>query len=403
MQFLTQNQSNPCKVITWHDKENTGAIGWIVISNLNNKISGGGLFMDSSASLAETIDLAHTMRLKNALQRPAFGGGKGGIKFDPNHPEAKAVLQRFLHDNIDIISKEWCTGGDINTTTSDITDLLRKISHLESPFHCLADMLKTEMDYEINFDRFNHYLSCRDNTFFKIEEAITGFGVSKAIAHQINIKKRKPKIIVQGFGKIGKALCFYAHQFADIVGICEQNWFIYQPQGIPIEKLLDCGIDFESLHAFNPVMRGNAESNEDFLIRFLNQTKADLFCPCATRYAITENVLNSLIVHTFSDAEGYIISGANNVFSQMALIDIAFNNNIVVIPEWLSNVGAAILYMEALKYQASGNEWIDFIKNQVANRINEFLEKAHAVSKDNNMNIYLACIQLAENSINGEI
>lgn len=118
-------EKNIYKVVTWNDKENTGATGWIVICNLANNIAGGGLFMDPSASLEETIDLAHTMKLKNALQQPVFGGGKGAIKFDPYHAEATGVLQQFLNDNIELISKEWCTGGDINTTTSKITACLK--------------------------------------------------------------------------------------------------------------------------------------------------------------------------------------------------------------------------------------------------------------------------------------
>ena len=126
--------NKPYNIITWQDKKYTGATGWIVIHNTVYGIAGGGLFMHKSASLQELPDLAYSMSLKNSLQCPLFGGGKGGIKFDPHHPKAKAVLKRFLHDNREIIASEWCTGGDLNTTTQEITELLAEDSYLKSPF-----------------------------------------------------------------------------------------------------------------------------------------------------------------------------------------------------------------------------------------------------------------------------
>lgn len=399
---LSQKIKNPYKIVRWQDKENTGAIGWIVIHNLVNNISGGGLFIDPNASLDEVVDLAHTMRLKNALQQPMIGGGKGGIKFDPNHPDAKFVLQRFLEDNIEILRKEWCTGGDLNTTTSEISYYIEKTSSLKSPFECLANMLKSSMMQAVNLDQFNYFLNMRENEFFTIEEAITGFGVYHTIKELENIKKNKPKMIVQGFGKVGRSLCFYAAKQANIVGICEKEWFICQAEGINIEKLLAVKDDLDKLKSFNPTLRNQNESSEAFLIRFLQEVNADLFCPCASRYIITDRVMSTLIDHTFSGKNGAIVAGANNIFKNTGLIDFAFEKNVLILPEWLSNAGAAILYMEALKYQHPEKDWINHIKMQVIERIKGFLSEAWIEAQNQGINIYLACCKIAEKLIDNE-
>ena len=393
-----QTLNIPYKIITWKDKADTGAVGWIVIHNSINDVSGGGLFMHESASLQEVKDLAYTMSLKNSLQRPIFGGGKGGIKFNPQDPRAKSVLRRFLKDNSQIIKLEWCTGGDLNTSTKDITAYLSEISDIKSPFICLANMLYRNIGINVEIEKFHRNIQASENIFFSVEEAITGFSIFKIIEAKVN--NAKAKIIVQGFGKVGRAFCYYAQEKYEIIGICEKDWFVYDQNGINILKLLrlDLENNFSALQLFNPVYRKKDETNEDFLIQCLSFLRADIFCPCAVRYSITEKVLNTLISQTFTESilkNFFIIAGANDIFKAKNLIQIAFENNITVIPEWLSNAGAAILFMEALKYKGNTSDWGKFVKQQVVERIYGFLNQATIIAHTHGFNIYEACSYLA--------
>lgn len=399
-----QTVNRPYKVISWQDPKDTGAMGWIVIHNLVNGVAGGGLCMHESVSLQEIKDLAYTMSLKNSLQAPLFGGAKGGIRFDASHPDASSVLKRFLQAHLDIIKTEWCTGGDINTTTQAITQHLTEISDIESPFICLAAMLQKQL--AINFDskKFHANLYAVENKFFTLEQAITGYSIFKTIETTLNPKTFKPKIIVQGFGKVGKGFCYYAQHHFEIVGICEKDWFIFDPLGIDIQGLLslDSMPHPLDLKAWNPTKRYGSETNEDFLIRFLQQVRADIFCPCAMRYCITEKVLHVLSGQTFvntSLASPYIIAGANNIFSQEDLITQAFAHNITVLPEWLSNAGSAILFMEALKFRATGYPWRSFIKQQVEHKIINFINQSNSIAQAYHLNIYEACCYLAQSIV----
>jgi glutamate dehydrogenase (NAD(P)+) len=396
--------SNPYEIITWQDRENTGAVGWIVIHNLINGVAGGGLFMHESASLQEVKDLAYTMSLKNSLQNPLFGGGKGGIRFDAKHAQAKSVLKRFLQDHIELIKSRWCTGGDINTTTQEITQCLNEVSDLESPFSCLADSLQENLAIQVDIARFHNNLYLSENRFFTVEQAITGYSIFKTIKTAITLKATKPKIVVQGFGKVGKAFCYYARQHYVIVGICESDWFIYEPDGIDIERLLSLDLSNNPLALQNLSLtrRCEFESAEDFLVRFLQQARADIFCPCALRYCITQKVLDILVSHTFVNLAlecPFIIAGANDVFSEKELITLAFAHHITVLPEWLSNSGSAILFMEALKYQSTSHDWSTFIKQQVARRISYFITQASRIAHAHKLNIYEACCYLAQSIV----
>ncbi|MCF6777682.1 hypothetical protein L3V83_14015 [Thiotrichales bacterium 19X7-9] len=390
----------PHKVITWYDKKNTGAVGWIVIHNLINGVSGGGLFMSSSASLQEVADLAYTMSLKNSLQIPKLGGGKGGIKFDAEDPRANDVLKRFLKDNIDIIKKYWSTGGDINTNTEDIENILINNSNLKSSFDCLENMLQKNFNVKTCIDTFKKRLQKIEGPNISISHAITGFSIYTTVENIVNTISYKPKIIIQGFGKIGKAFCMYAKDKYNIIGICERDWFISNSEGINVGYLLKNSFDTKMLESLNLQQRMNNETDVDFLCRFIQCNKADIFCPCATRYSITSGVLDSLINCTFSDLKfgnAYIVAGANNIFASHDLIDRAFLSGIKVIPEWVSNSGAALLFLEALKQQQNVSNWNNYIKELVNDRISSFLFNAEYIAKKNNINIYQACTQIIQN------
>lgn len=397
------------KTITWQDRGNTEAIGWIVIQNIVNGVAGGGLFMHESASLQEVEDLAHTMSLKNSLQSPMFGGGKGGIKFDPKHPEAPSVLKRFLYDNREIIQNEWCTGGDLNTTTKEISDHLVTSANIKSPFVCLADMLKKNKGIEIQLDKLHERLFLPENDLFTIDQMVTGYSLFKILEIETKTTKIRPKILIQGFGKVARAFCYWAQSTCDIVGICERDWYIYNSQGLYIDPLLYLKIDdihlLNSNQNFQFVGRDLEISSEDFLMTFLKQVQGDIFCPCAVRYSITRQVLNTLIFDTLSHSSlnnPIIISGANNVFDSKELVIEAFKNNLTVFPEWLTNSGSALLFMEALKYQHPLSQWSDFIKQKISERIGHFLITAKNLSHLHKLNIYDACCYLAHLSLGEE-
>lgn len=398
-------RNTPQKIIYWDDALRTDAVGWIVIHNLVNGISGGGLFMSNSASLKEVQDLAYTMSYKNSLQSIPFGGGKGGIRFNPKDPEAKGVLKRFIEDNKEIIRELWCTGGDVNTSTNDIIAIINSISGIRSPFECLGNMLSKHHNIRVNFDFFHKNLEMKDKNHNNIVDIITGISVGKSIDNLVSLAS-KPKILIQGLGNVGMALAIYGSVKYDIVGVCEQDWFITNKNGFSLDFLKEIKNSFintsDISEKFNISYKMHNETDEEFLGRFLSVTNADVFSPCATRYVITDKILSILKDYTFKDVQRpYIIAGANDIFKQKNLVSLAENFGIQILPEWVSNCGAALLFMETMKQENLDYEWAEKAKAIVSNRLDEFFFNVFNLAK-REKSLWRACHNIiSKGEING--
>lgn len=386
----------PHQSIEWTDPDGTGAIGWIVIHNEVDGVSGGGLFMDESATLNEVQDLARTMSLKNSLQKPLFGGGKGGIRFSPHSPYASGVLDRFLRDHKSIIQHKWCTGGDLHTTTPMITDSLQRMTGLPSPFIALANAVERQTEVSVNMGRFHDLLSMEVNAHFSLDGIVVGYSMESALSSVLKPLSKKPKVVIQGFGKVGRGAVYRLQETATIVGVCERDWSVYNPAGLNIDDLLN------HILPSNTCLRRPDETSPDFLARFLTQARADVFCPCAVRYSVTEEILGILHQKTFIESslgQGFIIAGSNNIFSHKNLILNAAERGIVVIPEWVSNAGSALLFMEALKYQGSFQDWPSFIQGEIKDRIHGFLTQAKVRGQRQHEDLYTASLNIAHEKI----
>jgi glutamate dehydrogenase (NAD(P)+) len=394
--------SKPYKIVHWVDPKNTGAEGWVVIDRLINGVAGGGLFMHKNASLGEVIDLSRGMTFKNSLQKIPFGGGKGGIKFDHKNNSAHRVLERFLEFNKELIEEIWCTGADLNTTNDQITKIIKNLG-LSSPFVSLAKMIEQKANIKVDFEVFHQALSISSNEFFKISDSITGYGVASTISFLTKNLNEKPKIVIQGFGKVGSSLAYYLQKndIAKIVGLCDKEECLINPQGIDIEKILATrGNSIFGIHDSYKYYRNNL-SDSEFLQWFLSSVKADIFSPCATRYIINEDVLSTLNNVTFQNTPNkFIVSGANKVFSNADLIKNTLECDIIIVPEWVSNCGNALLFLESLTQTKLEQNWSNKIKNIVTDRIYRFLQSSKEEAQKYNVSLYESCYEVAMNKIN---
>lgn len=416
MPIVKKGKSKPYKIIHWHDSE-TDAEGWIVIDCLINGVSGGGLFMTPHAREQEVIDLAHSMSYKNALQFPQFGGGKGGIRFDPNHPEAEQVLKRFLVDNKDVLENLWCTGADLNTDNTIIHRIIQEDVGLKSGFHCLGKMLQEKfsyMDQSITMlDRIDEDMT----NYFPLSEGATGYTVALCCGILVGIDQ-KPRVMLQGFGSVGSSLAYFLEKsdLGVVVGISGVDGFIYEPNGIDIDELWVKKLSLEHWNTekihFEDILteefrtkyhwqeRLGNESDEDFLCRFLNAGPAEVFSPCANRYTITAKVVDTLAHKTFdhiknTEVHGYLVAGANNVFVDEQTLQYALTEaHISFLPEWVSNCGNALLFMESLKTELKGEQWVESLQDTVYKRLDNLIQYAKQCAKEKNLSLYESIYQI---------
>jgi glutamate dehydrogenase (NAD(P)+) len=390
-------------VFNWKDTIDTGAEGWVVIDSLVNGLSAGGLFIHSNATLEEVSDLAKTMSYKNTLLEPILGGAKAGIRFDHHDPRALGVIRRFLIDHKFLLESCWFTGADLNTSNDFIFDVIERDLLFPSAFYSLAKMLNERFSTPNQSASLRKRLSSRVGECFSLETCCTGYSVAMAI--KLLVPTIKPRILIQGFGAVGRSLSYFLnlHQIATIVGIADVDGFIYHPEGISIDSLRADNLSERGLALkesykakYNWTARLEHENDEAFLCRFLACQTAEIFSPCATRYQITEKVSDTLQDKTFCEAKyRFVVSGANNVFRFETVRIRLEKGGVQVLPEWVSNSGNTILFMESMKERPSHQDWNEHVLGVIDKQLRAFIDAEIAESNAKANNLYENCSRLA--------
>ncbi|MEE1799000.1 Glu/Leu/Phe/Val dehydrogenase dimerization domain-containing protein [Streptomyces sp. JV176] len=376
------------KVFHWRD-DRTEAEGWLVIDSLVGGVSGGGLFMHPDVTLSEVADLASTMTLKNTLQRPRFGGGKGGIRYDPASPEAEGVLRRFMLAHREVIARDWSTGADLYTSRDVIERIAREDLALPTAFAAMAATLARHAGIASQAPAMPRRLARPWNEHATVDDAATGHSVAEAIRLSAG---GTPRVAVQGFGSVGSnaAYSLTSRGIGQVTAVCEKDGYLLDPDGIDIPELLRRRAGRADRPAFgdlvgeNPlpgwkwVPRGAGRSDEALLTEFAAAAGADVLTPCATRYALTDRVLRE-----FVNGGGHVVvCGANNAFATAEVKTRWIRHGLTIVPEWVSNSGAAILFAELLKTEQADRDTLESIFSTITERIEEFLH-THGLHVDN--------------------
>src|SRR5690606_24497957 len=109
----------PYLTLTWSDPEST-ATGYLVLDRLVTGTATGGTRMRPGCTLEEVKDLAREMTLKAAAFGLPVGGGKGGIDYPADAPDADDVRLRFVQAVRPYLDRTWVTAGDLGTPQSTI-------------------------------------------------------------------------------------------------------------------------------------------------------------------------------------------------------------------------------------------------------------------------------------------
>jgi glutamate dehydrogenase/leucine dehydrogenase len=228
---------------------------------------------------------------------------------------------------------------------------------------------------EIFFDCLNSVSI--DN--LKLESTVTGYSVFRVIEHYIRnnpINVQPIRIIIQGYGSVGKSLAKYINQsnFAKVVGIIDLKKYAYSENSINLEKI---------------VWQTPCSNNERLnLINFLSTSRAEIFVPCANRYVLDKEIIGILSEKTFSRTNGCIISGANNVFKSKDVIDKSSLLEILVYPEWISNCGNSVLFVEALRINQKSFNYSKIVKEKINQIVDNFLGNMDAPQNKEPLNLY---------------
>lgn len=304
----------------------------------------GGIRYHPDVDLEETGALAMWMTWKCAVADIPYGGAKGGVKVDTKRlskRELEKLTRRFVSEiNMIIGERSDIPAPDIGTNPEVMAWIM--------------DTISMQVGYTVPGVVTGKPVPL-GGSLGRVEA--TGRGVIVA-AHEackdLNIELAGKRIVVQGFGNVGSVAALLAERDgAIIVGVSDARGAIYNPKGLPIERLY---------HDYSGRDGGLAEYKdcEQITNTELLELDCDILIPSAIAQQLTKNNADKVKAKL-------IVEGANGPTTPEA-DDIFSDKGILVVPDILANAGGVIV---------SYFEWVQDLQNFFwnENRVNEELEQ----------------------------
>ena len=375
-------------VFEWKDQE-TEAEGWVVINTLRGGAAGGGTRMRVGLDKREVESLAKTMEVKFTVSGPAIGGAKSGINFDPNDPRKKGVLERWYKAVTPLLKHYYGTGGDLNVDeiheVIPITEDCGVWHPQEGVFNGHFQPRESQKINRIGQLRLGVIKAIENSIYspsvarkYVVADMITGYGVAESVKHYYDIyggELKGKRVIIQGWGNVGSAGAYYlAQEGAVIVGIIDRVGGLIKEDGFSLEEVRTLFLEKDGNALSAPDMLSFEEVNNKIW-----DLKAEVFLPCAASRLITKDQVDRMI----SAGMEVIAAGANVPFADPeiffgAIADYA-DNNISVIPDFISNCGMARVFAYLMSTDLDKIE-DDLIFIDTSNTIKKALENAHNIN-----------------------
>jgi glutamate dehydrogenase/leucine dehydrogenase len=293
----------------------------------------GGIRYHEHVGLDDVKALAAMMTWKCALMNLPYGGGKGGVKFDPravSRPELQRITRRFFHalgDNI---------GPDIDIPAPDVG----------TNAQCMA----WAMDTYMNMSGGKGRQAVRGVVTGKPvasggtlgREKATGQGLVHCItywAEEKSFNLEGSTMTVQGFGNVGShASVILAKMGVSTIAIGDHSGYLHNPEGFNPHKLQEY---VKKTGAIAGYPAGKPISREEFF-----KIKADIFAPCALENQIGAEEAKNLQVRVVAE-------GANGPCAPEGE-KILLERGIDILPDVLANAGGVtVSYFEWVQNKRS--------------------------------------------------
>ena len=306
----------------------------------------GGLRFHPSVNLSVLKFLAFEQTFKNSLTTLPMGGGKGGSDFDPKGKSDTEIMRfcqsfmtelfRHIGPNRDI------PAGDIGVGSREIGYMFGQYKRLKNEFTGVLTGKGVSWGGSL------------------IRPEATGYGVvyftQEMLVNKDNSLKDK-KVVISGSGNVAQyAAEKCLHLGAKICTMSDSSGYIYDPEGINLEKLAFI-MDLKNVKRGRIIEYTNKYPNSEF---FKGKNPWDVPCqialPCATQNELGKFDAQNLIKN------GCICigEGANMPCSPEA-IEIFLKNKILFAPGKASNAGGVAvsgleMAQNSLRYSWSRDE-----------------------------------------------
>jgi glutamate dehydrogenase/leucine dehydrogenase len=313
----------------------------------------GGMRYHPQVSLDDVKALAATMTWKSALLRLPFGGGKGGIKFDPHavsRQELQRITRRFTHALGENIGPEYdIPAPDVGTNGQIMAWMMDTYSNMVGSAQ--KQMVKGIVTGKP---------VASGGTLGR--QKATGQGLVYCILEWANEKGfylEGSTLTVQGFGNVGSnAAAILSRLGVATVAVGDHTGYIYNPEGLNAHKLQDY-VEANGTIAGYP--GGKPITREEFFA-----TKADIFAPCALENQVGEAEARALDVKLVAE-------GANGPCAHVGE-RILLEKGVDILPDVLANAGGVtVSYYEWVQNKRS-ETWSE---EEVDSRLEVAMKRAY--------------------------
>ena len=293
----------------------------------------GGIRFHPTVTLDDVKALAAMMTWKSALMRLPFGGGKGGIKFDPqsvSRHELQKITRRFTHALGANIGPDYdIPAPDVGTNGQTMAWMMDTYSNMVGSYQ------KQSMKGVVTGKPV-----ASGGTLGRAKA--TGQGMVYCViewAKQTGFNLEGSTMVVQGFGNVGSnAAVILSKLGVSTIAVGDHTGYMFNPEGFNAHKLQDY---VEAHGSINGYPGGKAITREEFFA-----TKCDIFAPSALENQIGEAEAKALNCKL-------IVEGANgptNPAGERVLLE----RGIDVLPDVLANSGGVtVSYYEWVQNKRS--------------------------------------------------
>jgi glutamate dehydrogenase (NAD(P)+) len=378
MNFENYSDDNgPEKIILFNNPTfNLKAI--LVIDNSIYGTPAGGVRLAPDITVNEMVRLARAMTLKFCSYKVPAGGAKAGIWGNPFNIEKKNILLTSFADSIEAFIKNYLyyPGPDMGTDDKDLLKIF-KIAGLPH----LAPKKIGLVKYGV-----------------PVEELFTGYGVVFCLEAILNNLEKltarkfdriaKPRIILEGFGKVGTALAMSLDELNyKLTGISTLNGAIFDEDGLNIQKLLK----LKTLYGDDLV---NQYENKN-LVHLPKEKLFELSSEYPTEFIIPGARPDVIHKDNIDKIETLAIVPAANIPYEKGIPEKLKEKKIIAFPDFVSNAGE-VLAIYIGKAAKDSEEIFRYIRSKITEKTIKIIQGASGTKKS----LYQFAIDEALNVLN---
>ncbi len=335
----------------------------------------GGLRYHENVTLDDLKALASMMTWKCALMQIPFGGGKGGIKFNPHtlsKTELQRVTRRFVH------SLGGNIGPDYDIPAPDVgTNSQTMAWAMDTYMNTVGHFSKQSVKGIVTGKPV-----ASGGTLGR--DKATGQGVVHCItewAREKGFDLEGATMTVQGFGNVGSFTGVLLSKLGvSLVAVGDHSGYLYNPEGFNPHKLQDYVQEKGSIAGYP---NARIISREEFFA-----TKADIFIPAALENQIGKDEAAALNVKLV--AEG--ANGPCNPEGERVLID----RGIDLLPDVLANSGGVtVSYYEWVQNKRSEQWSLEEVDDRLEMAMKEAYREVSQFARTHRCEMRIAAYALA--------